>query len=136
MPSRYNLFVSHRWSHDGTYHGLLQLLDRAPAFPYRNYSVPQHYSWPEDTPEDVLVEGLRRQIRYSSCVVVCAGVNATYSDWIELELAIAAEEFGKPIVGVKPHGAKRVSGLVRDYADEIVGWRKASIEGAIRDYCG
>ena len=35
----YNLFISHSWAHTDAYDRLVDLLDSASNFPYKNYSV-------------------------------------------------------------------------------------------------
>jgi hypothetical protein len=38
----YSIFISHAWRYDDDYTRMVNLLDRAPRFLYRNYSVPRH----------------------------------------------------------------------------------------------
>jgi len=45
-----------------------------------------------------------------------------------------AQEMDKPIIGVRPWGAERISNLVQENADVIVGWNGESVVGAIQDY--
>jgi hypothetical protein len=54
----------------------------------------------------------------------------SHSEWIEEEIAMA-EHFGKPIIGVRPNGNKRLPAVVKEAADEIVGWRQLPIVNAI-----
>ena len=67
-------------------------------------------------------------------VVVMAGVYATYSKWINIEIDIATDGFStpKPILAVRPRGNTVISSVVRDAADEIVNWNTESIVAAIR----
>lgn len=37
----YNLFISHSWTYSDAYDRLVDLLDNASYFSYRNYSVPK-----------------------------------------------------------------------------------------------
>ena len=37
----YNLFISHSWAYSDQYDRLVSLLNAAPNFDYRNYSVPK-----------------------------------------------------------------------------------------------
>lgn len=71
-------------------------------------------------------------MRTCQVVIVLAGMYATYSDWINKEIGIA-NEYGKPILGVKPWGQERIPQIVQDNADKIVGWNTDSIVNAIRD---
>ena len=45
-----------------------------------------------------------------------------------------AKVLGKKIIAVEPWGAQRTSEIVKNAADEIVGWNTASIVKAIRGY--
>ncbi len=36
-----SLFISHSWSYSDTYEKLVAMLDAAPNFQYKNYSVPK-----------------------------------------------------------------------------------------------
>lgn len=127
----YDLFISHSWAYSDAYEKLLGLLDKHPAFSYRNYSVPKDDPIHTNGTDKQLLEAIREKVRQASCVVICAGVYSTYSKWINKEIKVAVEEYGKPIVGVKPWDNTNVSSVVRDNADRLVAWRKASIENAI-----
>ncbi len=129
----YNLFISHSWSHSDHYEGLISLLNAAPYFDYKNYSVPKDdpihnapYQWQ-------LKEAIRRQIQPSSCVIILAGVYSSYSKWINIEIDLA-KSMNKKIIAVEPRGAYRTSQVVKDAADEIVGWNTNSIVQAIRGW--
>ena len=73
----------------------------------------------------------------ASCIIVLAGVYASYSEWIQREIDIAKNAFSnpKPIIAVELWGAERTSQIVKDNADMIVKWNAASIVGAIRELC-
>lgn len=134
----YDLFISHSWTYSDAYDRLIDLLDQKPAFPYRNYSVPRHDPLHTSGSDKELYAAIKEQIRQASCIVICAGVYATHSKWIDKEIKIAIQEFStkKPIIGVKPWENTNVSQLVKDNADLMVAWRKASIEDAIRSMVG
>jgi UDP-N-acetylglucosamine 2-epimerase len=132
MPSlrTYDLFISHAWSYGEDYYRIVEMLDAAPNFSWRNFSVP------EDDPlhggsARQLREGLDRQMRRVHVVLVLSGVYATHSGWMQEELAIA-EAYDKPIVGIFPRASQRASAAVQDAASEMVGWNTASIVDAIR----
>ena len=69
----------------------------------------------------------------ASCVLILAGVYATYSKWINIEIELA-KEMGKRIIAIEPWAAERTSTVVKDAADQIVGWNTSSIVSAIRGY--
>ena len=58
-------------------------------------------------------------------VIILAGVYASYSKWINIEIDLAEDGFStsKPILAIRPWGAERISQTVRDAA----GHRKASV---------
>ena len=65
------------------------------------------------------------------CVLVLSGMYAAHRYWIGRELDLALER-DKPIIGIWPRGATRTPKTVWDVADEMVGWRTASIVAAVR----
>lgn len=130
--SEYRLFISHSWNASDEYERMVDLLDDANYFEYRNYSVPEEDAIDADTDEE-LEEALReRQIKPASVVVVLAGLYSSYSDWIGREIRIAEDE-DKPILGVEPWGSDSTSNYVERHADRMVGWNTDSIVEAIRD---
>lgn len=54
-------------------------------------------------------------------------------EWIQNETELA-NEFDKPIVGIRPHESEQTPNVVEDAAVEMVGWRQRSIVGAIVEY--
>ena len=134
MPSlkSRNLFISHSWSYGDAYEKLVALLNDAPNFQYRNYSVPKDdpiHNVPNAT---ALYKAIKGQIVFCNVVLIMAGKYATYSKWIEYEIQIAKGDFNKPIVGIRPWANEQVSSVVSDAADELVGWNTSSIVSAIR----
>jgi hypothetical protein len=130
----YRIFISHAWRYSSDYRRFVALLNSAERFRWRNYSVPRHD--PKIDPSSPvgrlsLLAALRHQLQPVHCVVVLSGMYAAHRYWIGRELDLATE-FEKPIVGVIPWGALRTPEAVAEVADEMVGWRVASIVGAIR----
>ena len=68
----------------------------------------------------------------SSCVLILAGVYATYSKWINIEIDLA-QSMEKKIIAIEPFGAERTSMVVKNAADKIVKWNTDSIVEAIRE---
>jgi hypothetical protein len=127
----YNVFISHAWSHSGEYYRLENLLNEAPLFEWKNYSVPQHDGFGNMSNEELEAE-LLGQIKPASVVVILAGMYINDSYWIQKEIDMAKAQ-GKPIIGIKPRGKERVPQIVTDAADgDIVGWNTQSIVDAIR----
>jgi MTH538 TIR-like domain (DUF1863) len=139
-PGEYRLFLSHAWRYSADYRRAVSLLNSAPRFRWRNYSVPRHD--PKIDPNSTagrsaLLSPLRRQVAPVHCVIVLSGMYAAHRYWIGRELDLA-DEHDKPIIAVLPWGSTRVPGVVSEIADEIVGRRTASIVAAVqrayRDY--
>lgn len=129
----YNLFISHSWAYSDTYNGLVHLLDSKSYFDYKNYSVPKNDPIHNAGSEYQLKQAIRAQMQPASCVIILAGVYATYSKWINIEIELA-KSMGKKIIAVQPWGAEKTSVVVKNAADVIVGWNTDSIVGAIRGY--
>ena len=129
----YNLFISHSWSYSDAYEKLVSLLDNASRFEYRNYSVPKDDPIHNAPSQALLKAAIKNQMQYASCVLILAGVYATYSKWINIEIELA-DEMGKRIIAIEPWGAEKTSQLVKEAADEIVGCNTPSILKAIRGY--
>lgn len=129
--SDYNIFISHSWSYGDQYEGLVSLLNQAPYFSYKNYSVPKNDPIHNAGNAMQLKTAIRGQMKYASCVIILAGVYSTYSKWINIEIELA-RELGKTIIAVQPWGAERTSTVVKNNADYIVGWNTSSIVNAIR----
>ena len=130
----YRLFISHAWAYGDSYTRIVTMLNAAPRFRWINYSAPA------DKPvvNENTVIGKRKmkaeladQIRPVGCVIVLAGMYASYREWIQAEIDIATG-WSKPILGVKPRGALRTPLAVSNAADEMVAWNTASIVAAVR----
>lgn len=128
----YNLFISHSWVYSDAYEKLVSLLNARGYFEWKDYSVPKNdpihnapYTWQ-------LKEAIKNQMQSTSCVLILAGVYASYSKWINIEIELA-HSMGKKIIAIEPWGAERTSSVVKNAADEIVGWNTESIVNAIRN---
>lgn len=128
MPTlkTYDVFISHAWKYSDDYYRIVEFLNNAPNFKWRNYSVPQH-----DPKDGDLEEALKQQIRPVNIVIILAGMYTNYSDWIEFEMDFS-DLISKPMIGVKPWGAQRIPKEVQDRVEEMVGWNTSSIVSAIR----
>lgn len=127
----HNLFISHSWSYSDAYDRLIELLDSDRDFEYKNYSVPKDDPIHNAPNAEKLAEAIENQIVMASAVIILAGVYATYSKWINKEIAIA-KRLQKKIIAIEPWGSERTSAYVKDNADIIVGWNTASIIDAIK----
>ena len=131
----YNIFISHSWNYGDAYEKLLALLNAASYFSYKDYSVPK------DDPLRIynttyyrteLRNKIKNQMKSCSAILILAGVYASYSDSINMEISIA-QELGKPIIAIEPWGAENTSSVVKNAADKVVHWNTDSIVTAIRE---
>ena len=125
----YNLFISHSWTYSNE--NLIELLEKKPYFIFKDYSVPKNDPIHNAYYESQLRAAIKAKIQPASCVIILAGVYATYSKWINIEIELA-KALGKKIIAVQPWGAERTSSVVKRAADIVVGWNTDSIVNAIR----
>lgn len=131
MP--YNLFISHSWTYGDSYDRLIEMLDDAPNFYYKDYSVPKNDPIHNASYDYQLRAAIRNQMQHASCVLILSGVYATYSKWIKIEIELA-QEMGKKIIAIEPWASEHTSTIVKNSADEVTGWNTASIVRAIKGY--
>ena len=117
-----NLFISHSWTYFSDYDRLKSLLENRGYFNFRNYSVESY------DPKNNWAE-IENNIKWSSIVVVIAGVYASYSSSMKKEIRLAKRHF-KPTLAIIPRGSGRSSDL-RNECDRVVGWNTESIVSAI-----
>ncbi|MDD7228354.1 MAG: TIR domain-containing protein [Firmicutes bacterium] len=132
----YHLFISHSWKYPNAYEGLVSLLDKDYWFSYKDYSVPRDEPLPIYNKmyyESELRNKIINQMRTCHVVLILAGVYASYSDSINMEIEIA-NELGKPIIAIQPWGAEKTSQIVKNNSKVIVGWNSSSIIDAIKRY--
>ena len=131
----HHLFISHSWAYSDAYERLVGLLNRRPYFRFKDYSVPRDDPIHNARTVGALRAAIRQQMAPSGVVLILAGVYATYSKWIDEEIALAQRGFQtpKPIVAIRPRGNRRLSQPVKNAADRVVAWNKDSIVAAIRD---
>jgi hypothetical protein len=127
-----NLFISHSWTYGDAYTRLCGLLDDDRYFSYRDYSVPKDDPIHNAPNSMALYFAIQSQMRPCHVVLVLAGVYASYSKWIQLEIQLA-NSLRKPVVAIRPWANKRVSTVVAENAHRLVGWNTSSIVGAIRE---
>lgn len=129
----YRLFISHSWEYSERYLAMVRLLDSAPFFSYANYSIPETKAFGMMV-QSRMQEELRQQIRPAQCVIILGGMWYYHSDWIGFEVAFA-KSLKKPILGVRPRGAKVMPRAVSEVSDVVVNWSSVSVIPAIRTLC-
>ena len=130
----YHLFISHSWSYADEFDRLTSLLQSSELV-YRDYSVPRDDPIHRAGSASQLQAAIRNQMQHASVVLVLAGVYASHSKWIDIEIDLAESSFysPKPIVAIEPWGSERTSVRVKQAADRIVRWSTTSIVGAIKE---
>jgi hypothetical protein len=126
----YDVVIAHAWRYGEDYYRLVALLDGAPNFQWRNFSVPEHDPV-HGRSASAIRAALDEQIRHAHVVLMLAGVYATHSSWMQVEADIAVN-YAKPVIGVAPRGNQNLSSVVQGAAVEIVAWNTSSIVDAIR----
>ena len=79
MDKTYHLFISHSWAYSDAYNGLIDLLDKAPAFVYTNYSVPKDDPIHTNGTDAELYAAIKEKIAHASVVLILSGVYSSYS---------------------------------------------------------
>ena len=135
MVTTYNLFISHSWRYSEAYENLVALLKKRQYFAFRDYSVPLDDPIHDAPNTTALRQAISNHMQPCHVVLISAGVYATYSKWINIEIDLAKKGFtkAKPIIAIRPWGSERISAPVRAAADKIVGWNTESIVSAIRE---
>jgi hypothetical protein len=128
----YDLFISHAWGYHDDYSRMTNLLNNAPNFYWRNYSVPRDDKL-DYTSSYALKEALKRQIRPVNAFILLGGVYASHSEWIDFEIDFALS-ISKPIVGVRKYGAERASSKLIEASSAVVNWSTSSIVDAVRNW--
>ena len=128
----YRIFISHSWSYDNDYYKIENFLKQEGLFFY-NHSVPKDDPIHTNGSDWQLANAIESKIKGCSCIIILAGVYATYSKWINKEIDMA-KKYNKPIIAVEPWGAEHTSSIVKDAATIIVGWNAKSIVNAVKKY--
>ena len=134
----YNIFISHAWSYDERYQGVVGLLNRQPDFQWYDRSVPRDRPIADPNTEmgrNTLRAALRERVRQSSCFVLVAGMFVNHRYWVQAEIEFA-KSYNKPIVAIRRRGQQRTPVEVEVIADATVNWNSQSLVQAIRATCG
>lgn len=128
----YRIFISHSWAYSEAYDKVEDFL-REKNIPFYNHSVLKDDPVHTNGTDKELYEKIDAKVKGCSCVIILAGVYASYGKWINKEIEIA-KKYDKPIIAVEPWGAERTSKVVKDPATIIVGWNATSVASAVRNY--
>lgn len=136
MTHLVRVFISHSWSYSGHYNKLEEWIfgnswdvDGQPLSFY-NYSVPKDNPIHFAQNTEQLQAAIDRKIKAANIVICPTGMYSEYSKWIGKEIA-SASKFRIPLLAVNPWAQQRKSVVVRQHADEEVGWTKQGVVSAI-----
>lgn len=128
----YNVFISHSWNYVYEYDNLLNLLDKAKYFYWKNYSVPPEKTLTiQNVSNKKMTLLLTHKIKLASAVLIIGGKYINYHDWIKKEIEIS-KYYHKPIIGILPFGIKEVQNILKVDCNEIVGWNSNAIIKSIK----
>ena len=127
----YRIFISHSWAYSSQYDKVEEFL-RQEGVSFYNHSVPKDDPVHSKTDSE-LKAAIDAKIKGCSCVIILAGVYASYSKWINIEIELA-KKYNKPIIAVEYWGAERTSKVVKDAATTIVKWNAKSVANAVKTY--
>jgi hypothetical protein len=131
MSKTYRIFISHSWKYSDAYEKMIQFLDDQ-NISYFDHSVPQNDPIHTSGSDKDLRNAIEAKIKGCSGVIILAGVYATYSKWINVEVSLS-QAYSKKIIAVEPWGSERTSTVVKDAADRIVKWNGKSLADAVRE---
>lgn len=131
-----HVFISHSWNYSGAYQKLDEwIFNRNWSFgqasiKFLNFSVPKDDPIHNASNDKQLREAINKQIRPCHVVVIPAGMYATHSKWINIEIEMA-KSYEKSILAVDPWGQQRSSTVVTNSATKRVGWNSESLVSAV-----
>lgn len=131
MSKTYRLFISHSWAYSDNYKKIIELIE-SQDLSFYDHSVPKDDPIHTNGTDEELHQAIEAKMKGTSCILILAGVYATYSKWINKEIEIA-QNYGKAIIAIEPWGSERTSKVVKDAADKIVKWQGKSIVDAIKE---
>ena len=122
--------VAHGWIQDDDYSRVIEYLETAENFFYRNLSKPDGPVAGGDSTaarRTAIAEALKE-----AEVVVCgAGIWERYNDWARYTVE-RAEELDLPVVAIEHFGPREMDVRLKGHAAETVGWDSRGIVDAIR----
>lgn len=126
----YKIFITHAFDDQDIYFALVNKLNAANRFDWRNLSI--QFDMRLDLSEDELREEIGRKIEACDVLLALTKPVATRREWLQWEIRLA-KRLHKPVIGIGRRRSDRMSSFVRGQADAIVNsWRVEDIVAAIR----
>lgn len=129
MIKEYQIYISHSWTYSDSYKKIIALINKG-DINFNVHSVPKDDLVHTEGTNAELSKEIRKNMVGTNCIIILAGVYATYTKWIDEEIKIA-KKHGKRIIAIEHWGAERTSQKVKDNADMIVKWQTNAIISAI-----
>jgi hypothetical protein len=108
---------------------VFEFLESTGTFYYQNFSAPDRLP---SSDKEAQREELRRQIAPAEVVIALTGLHQTHPDLLLFQLNYT-KACDKPVVLLEAFGAKAdVPKVLRDLADEVIGWNERELLDAIR----
>jgi MTH538 TIR-like domain (DUF1863) len=129
-PMRLHFYISHSFGHADKYARLLEFMEDE-GLHTADYSVPVSRQVPGD--DDAVRAAITERIARCNRVLVLVTDGIHKSPYIEHEIAVA-QEFGKPIIGIFPHGENgaAIPAILAKRHYRMIGWRPGSLAKAMR----
>lgn len=133
-----HVFISHAWDHSQHYDTLASWIFEEKwsvgqaSLDFRDFSIPKHDPIHNAPTKPELKQAIFDKIARSHVIVIPTGMYASYSEWIQKEIA-GANLYTKPILAVIPRGQERNAEVVLTNASAEVGWNKQSLIQSIWD---
>lgn len=120
-----NIFISHQWRYDEEYNSLKKKMDELGWY-HLDYSVPSYNAFDIEGKKRIAA-ALKEQVRQCNFFIVFARMAAVNAEWVQKEVEFAVE-YGKYILGVKPHGyGGNTPQFIQDACYDIVGFNTPAI---------
>ena len=128
----FRIFISHSWAYSSQYDKIEEFLQQE-KIEYYNHSVPKDDPIHTNGTDKDLAAKIEAKVKGCSCIIILAGVYASYSKWVNKEIEMA-KKYNKPIIAVEYWGSERTSRVVKDAATTVVKWNSKSVANAVKKY--
>lgn len=122
--------IAHGWIQDDDYSRVIEYLESAENFFYRNLSKPDQ-PVPGGDGTAPRRTAIGEALKMAEVVVCSAGIWERYNDWARYVVE-RAEELDLPVVAIEHFGPREMDIRLKGHAAETVGWDSRSIVDAIR----
>lgn len=132
----FDLFISHNWHNSIEYMRIVEMLNDAPHFYWRNYSTCEKdpiIKLDSEYGKTQLKNELEEQIKYVNLLIICADLYAENPYWIDQQIAIA-DRLKKPYIVLKPYNNQTMPHALSLNARALLKWDANAIITAIKTH--